>query len=277
MTAAFLAPPDGRRVAPPLASGADYWDGIAVAWGESAPQRLWRHHADAVNRDLCRRWLPSASPQRVLKTDLFDEAVGAGLYPALAEKARRVAALDVSPRAVAAARARYPALLASQSDVRHLPFRDGIFDAVVSTSTLDHFPTAAEIDVGLAEVHRVLRRGGVLVLTLDNPGSPFVAVRNALPDTLRAASRIVPYYVGATYGRRHLRQVLDEVGFRVVDAGAIVHCPRVAAVAAGEVFERYAGRRTQAAFLRLLAGFEGLAGWPTRYLTGHFVAMRAVK
>jgi len=44
--------------------------------------------------------------ESVLKTDLFDEAVGAGLAPRLFEVFGSVTGIDVSPAATAAARAR---------------------------------------------------------------------------------------------------------------------------------------------------------------------------
>ena len=41
--------------------------------------------------------------------------------------------------------------------------------------------------------------------------------------------------------------------------------------------ERWASPAIQQGFTRWLAGFERLADWPTRYLTGSFVTARAVR
>ena len=70
------------------------------------------------------------------------------------------------------------------ADVRCLPFVDGVFDLVVSNSTLDHFETSREIERAVAEIHRVLAPRGLFILTLDNPANPAVALRNALPFAL---------------------------------------------------------------------------------------------
>lgn len=43
------------------------------------------------------------------------------------------------------------------------------FDLVVSTSTLDHFTCREDLVTSLEEISRVLRPGGLLILTLDNP------------------------------------------------------------------------------------------------------------
>ena len=56
-----------------------------------------------------------------------------------------------------------------------------------------------------------------------------------------------------------------------------MHCPRALAVAGSRFLERHASARTQDRFLDILAGFEQLEHWPTRYLSGHFIAIRALK
>ncbi|HEX3136351.1 MAG TPA: class I SAM-dependent methyltransferase, partial [Casimicrobiaceae bacterium] len=129
-------------------------------------------HSDATNTTLFERWLPSEPCATVLKTDLFDEAMGSGLYPLLSARGRRVAAIDVAPTVLAAATARYPALLAVEADVRRMPFAGDTFDVVVSNSTLDHFETHDEILASLRDFHRILRPGGRLLLTMDNLANP---------------------------------------------------------------------------------------------------------
>ena len=253
-----------------------YWEGVAETWRATKPQALWRAHSDAVNARLLAAWLPDRV-DRLLKTDLFDEAVGQGLYAPLAARARLVAGIDVSAGVVGAATVGHAGLRGVQADVRRLPFADGAFDVVVSNSTLDHFGSLDELIAGLEEIHRVLRDGGQLLLTLDNLANPIVALRNALPYPVVHRTGIVPYYVGASCGPRRLRRVLSDLGYDVAEITAILHSPRVLAVALGEALDRHAGPETQRRFSGWLLAFERLARWPTRFLTGHFVAVRAVR
>jgi SAM-dependent methyltransferase len=234
------------------------WDAVVRSWRETPGTSLLRAYSDAANRRLLERWLP-ARAGTVLKTDVFDEAVAEGLSPFLAGRAGAVVAIDASPAAVAAARRRHPGLDAHVADVRALPFEDGSFDVAVSTSTLDHFSSRADIDTALRELHRVLAPGGLAVVTLDNPWNPLVALRNALPVRPHA---LVPYYVGATLGPRALRAALARAGFAVEEVAAVLHAPRLAA-------------RALRPPLRLLLSAERLERWPTRFLTGQFVAARA--
>jgi SAM-dependent methyltransferase len=215
--------------------------------------------------------------RRLLKTDLFDEAVSAGLYPTLAARADCVLGVDVSPAAVAAACRRHPALCGATADVRRLPFGDGSVDAVVSISTLDHFTTRADIVAGVAELHRVLRPGGTLVLTLDNLANPVVALRNALPYHLVHRAGLVPYFVGRSLRPAPLRRLLARQGFDVTECSATVHAPRLVAVALARLLDRSGGPRLRAAFAAALLHCERAARWPTRLVTGHFVAVRCVR
>ena len=252
------------------------WDRVGASFQEHGRQHLWRRHSDAVHVALLERWL-AARAGRVLETDLFDEAVGEGLVPTLSARAESVVGIDVAPVTVAGARRRHGALRAVVADVRRLPFAEGVFDTVVSNSTLDHFRTVAEIDDALRELARVLRPGGELILTLDNRANPLVWLRNALPLGLLRATGIVPYYVGATLGPRSAVAHLRAAGLHVVERAAVLHCPRMPAVAVAWLLDRVAGPRLQRVYLRALARCEALGALPTRYATGYFVAARAVK
>jgi cytochrome P450/ubiquinone/menaquinone biosynthesis C-methylase UbiE len=266
-------------------NGETYWDEIAPIWERGTEQRLWRRHSDAVNRRLVSRWLPERT-HAVLKTDLWDEAMGAGVYPALAANGNEVAGVDISEAVLASARDRYPGIDAHRADVRSLPFPDRRFDAVVSNSSLDHFASTDDILIALRELRRVLRPGGSLLLTLDNPANPIVGLTKALPRRPlnrlwlrwgRATQRLglLPYYVGATYGHGRLHEVLTGEGFAVEEMTAIVHAPRPLAVAFGHLLERRARPATQERFLRWLMSCERISGSPGQYLSGHFIAVRA--
>jgi SAM-dependent methyltransferase len=245
-----------------------YWDAVARRNDADVPP-LWRLHADLATLALLARWLPAGRSRRILKTDLYDETCSDGLVPVLAARAAHVAGIDVSPL-IAATAARRSGATAIVGDVRHLPLRDGAFDVVVSNSTLDHFADHAQIATALRELRRVIAPGGVLVVTLDNPGHPLVRLRNRLAPLLRRAG-VVPYAVGVTHGRDGLRHALEDAGFAVAELGAVHHFPRVVVVG----LERALGGRGMRGVLRVACAAERLAGWPTRWWTGQYVAALA--
>ena len=253
------------------------WEVLGASWIENKPQQVWRAHSDAVNRSLLRRWLATTAGNRLLKTDVFDEAVGEGLYPELRRCASSMVGIDVSLSVLRAAHRHYPDLSCICTDTRILPFANSSFDTVVSISTLDHFASVEQIAAALVELARVLRPGGSLVLTLDNLLNPVIALRAALPFSLLNRLGLVPYQVGATCGPRRLKRLVRTAGFDVVECCAVLHAPRVLAVALADRIERHTPARTHEAYLRLLRKTESLARLPTRFLTGHFVALLATK
>ncbi len=258
----------------PSPTSAAYWDEVGEAWTDGHVDALWRAYCDRRNGSLIARWMDHTNG-RILKTDSFDEAVSNGVYDVLRAHATRVTTIDVSATILRAARARHGTLTPALADVRRLPYADGAFDVVVSISTLDHFESVDAIRVALGELARVLRSGGGLLVTLDNPVHPTVALRNRLPFELLHRMGVVPYRVGATCGGATLRRLLTAAGLEVRELTWVEHCPRWVAVRAGRALGGstvYAGT-----FMRVLERFEALERWPLRALTGHYVAAWAVK
>ncbi|HXE80308.1 MAG TPA: class I SAM-dependent methyltransferase [Vicinamibacterales bacterium] len=272
-----IAVPSGAHPSSASYPDVDAWEAVAADWHPGHGAELWRAHSDAVYAMLLERWLPRAGLGCVLKTDLFDEAVSVGLYPVLASRARSVIGIDLAQWTARQARGRYPGMAMAGADVRRLPFPDAAFDAIVSLSTLDHFRARADLEAALGELQRVLRPGGTLVLTLDNLANPVVRLRNVLPFGLLNRIGLVPYFVGATCTPGGTARLLRTAGFRVDELTAVMHVPRVAAVALAALVQRRAGPDTHARFLDHLRRWERLAGWSTRWMTGHYVAVRATR
>lgn len=252
-------------------SGSAYWDAIA---GKDFDV-VWRRHADAVNARLLERWLAGAPQQPVLKTDAFDEAMGEGPWGAFASKPKAIC-MDVSIETLKAASGRHPEFLTLGADARSISLRSDSVGCVVSLSTLDHFESKTEIRQSLAEIYRVLRPGGLLVVTLDNPGNPVVGLRNRLPKGALYSTGVVPYRVGATLGARELRRELKTLGFEILATAHIMHCPRVVAVPFSGLVARLP-RWWRKQWWAMLMGWEVLGKLPTAELTGYFAAALARK
>jgi len=83
----------------------------------------------------------------------------------IARRAASVVGLDVSPRALAAARSRHPGLDFRLYEGGRLPFPDGAFDLVTSFQVIEH---VVEVGGYLAEIGRVLKPDGVALFTTPN-------------------------------------------------------------------------------------------------------------
>jgi len=256
---------------------ANYWEDIANIWHEDRPHKLWRCHSDQVNISLLSEWLSPVEYKHVLKTDLFDEACSEGIISSLTLPVKTTFGIDLSFSTAQSAKKSNPGLQTLKADTRSLPFVDSSFDVIISNSTLDHFKSSDEILRALKELERMLRPGGQLLLTLDNGLNPFVALRNALPFKLLNSLGIVPYYVGKTFSPGRLRRALKKLNFEVVEVTGIMHFPRFIAVLIAGILEKHSSESTQQKFLQYLKAFENLSSWPTRLLTGQFVAIKAIK
>jgi SAM-dependent methyltransferase len=256
----------------------DYnWDKVAGKLINESENKFWRKHSDMINSELLVRWLPEGKRQIGLKTDLFDEAVSPGLFPVMEARTVHIFGMDLSERILSKVKASHPGIKSVCADARQLPFSNDVFDYVVSNSTLDHFSSSGEIAAAIWEIYRVLRPGGQLILTLDNPTNPVLALRRLLPFKLLRQIGLLPYYVGKTYSIWRLRGELERIGMDVIEISAVMHFPRVLVVAMGKLIDKWGDRRINGLLLKGIMAFERLSKSPTEYFTGYFVAARAQK
>jgi len=228
-----------------------------------------------LHQCLIRRWSAGRRPERVLKTDLFEESHGGDdLLFDLFETAPFLAGLDVCSETVALAsrRCQDPQAGFFQGDVRNLPLACGSFDLIVSTSTLDHFEAAAEFERALAELARVLRPGGSLIVTVDNPWNP-----TYWPLRWLSGRRGAPFRLGYTPSLARLAGLCRSAGLEVEARDALIHNPRVASTALFLLLRRLLGKKADAPIGWSLALWETLDRLPTRFLTACFVAVCARK
>jgi SAM-dependent methyltransferase len=227
-----------------------------------------------VHQELARQWTSGVTIRRVLKTDSFEEAHGDDcilfdLFPSAYSVGMDVALSTVRR---AQARCQNPQVRFVVSDARNLAIRPEGMDVVVSTSTLDHFDTRGEFERAIGQLAGVLRPGGVLVITLDNPHNPLYAL-------LRWTSRRgwLPFRLGYTAGLSSLVRTLEDAGLEVTDTRALIHNPRMISTLMFRVLRRLLGGRADAPIGGLLAGFAWLDRLPTRWFTACFVAVCARK
>jgi ubiquinone/menaquinone biosynthesis C-methylase UbiE len=136
------------------------FDRFAHVYDTGALQRAaYRPAHDAVVAEL-----RVAAPMWVLDagcgTGILADRIGDDVGPA------RVVGCDLSMGMLRRASERCPRGTWLQGDALHLPLRDAVVDAVVSTQAF-HFLTDRR--AALAEFRRVLRTGGLLVIAMVNP------------------------------------------------------------------------------------------------------------
>ncbi len=97
---------------------------------------------------------------------VLDHGCGTGLLGAIAKKqGASVQGIDISETLVAIAQKDFPA---QHADIHQLPFADSQFDVVLSMLVLH---IVEDITTPLMEIHRVLKKGGMLILGIVHPFS----------------------------------------------------------------------------------------------------------
>lgn len=81
--------------------------------------------------------------------------------------AKMVVGVDISHQAIGYAKNRYPHKNVNfvKADVSHIPFKNNLFDVVVSFETIEHLKSAEEF---VKEISRVLKKRGLLILSSPN-------------------------------------------------------------------------------------------------------------
>ncbi|HUP18595.1 MAG TPA: class I SAM-dependent methyltransferase [Gemmatimonadota bacterium] len=180
--------------------------------------------------------------------------IGAGTgrdTAALAAAGHRAVALDAAPEALALTARAAPALVGRgivRGDAFHLPFADGVFDAVFHQGVLEHFGNPRAF---LDENLRVTAPGGLLVVDVPQRWHAWTALK-------RAAIRVDRWFAGweTDFTVDELSRLIEETGYRVEGAYADTMVPslgyRLAREAAGRAGLRLPMRPAGPAPLRRL-------------------------
>ncbi|MBM3155804.1 MAG: class I SAM-dependent methyltransferase [Chloroflexi bacterium] len=260
---------------------AKYWDNLAKNSASATRfDDLMAEQYRRVHLNLLSGWTDVRESRRILKTDLFAEAMhpNRAFLCEIMKINKNVVGIDISPEIASMARKRAARHCEDFSDaylgcdVKNLPFANNSFDLIISDSTLDHFHREDEIVTALLELSRVIKPGGTLILTMDNKSN----VTEPL-FRLWILLGLSPFFIGKTYSVKELKQALESVGLHVVDTTAIMHNPRFFTKAVIALIRKIAPRRFDGLIRKTLVFFDSLERRRTRYLTAQFIAAKAVK
>jgi hypothetical protein len=113
----------------------------------------------------------------------------------------------------------------------------------------------------------VLRPGGTIIVTLDNPKNPLYGILKALGNR-----GWIPFKMGYTTSLAGLVMALDKAGIEVIATDYQIHNPRLLSTALFLAIRRALGRSADLPIRFLLAAFNLLDRLPSRAFTACFVA-----
>jgi ubiquinone/menaquinone biosynthesis C-methylase UbiE len=149
---------------------------------------------------------------------VLDIGCGTGLLAARIRQAfpdAKVIGCDFSLGMLAQASRNSRAHALVQGSALALPYKDGAFDAVVSTEAFHWFP---DQDAALREFYRVLAPRGRLLVSLVNPPLEAMSRIGHLLSSLIGEPATWPT-------RRRMRRRVEDAGFRVEDQRLVLRIP----------------------------------------------------
>lgn len=232
------------------------WEDI---WDEASIQVELEAAAYARAQETINAYLPYLDQQ-----DLHLEA-GSGLSAiviALRQRGYRVHGLDYALNALQASRHYDDALPLAAGDVHHLPYRDNCLGSYLSFGVLEHFEQG--LLPALREAYRVVKPGGVVVLTIPYPNliHKLVQWRRRLAG---AGPLTDDAFYESTYTCRQLRDVVTEAGFRLELAQPTSHSFTLWQL--GGPFRAPGYYRTSPLAERLGGLLQRVLPWPFNYST----------
>lgn len=188
-------------------------------------RQAWRDIWDHTDFDRELRTLSYTRTQEVMNaylpyldrtTPILEAGCGMGqIVYYMRQRGYAAVGLDYAPEAVKPTKALFPDLPLHVGDVHKLPYPTNSLGGYLSFGVVEHFEQGPQ--AALAEAFRVLRPGGILVLTVPHPN--FVeamrdTVNRVFPSRLERLGPRADYYE-RTYNHRELTDHVRGVGFQI--------------------------------------------------------------
>lgn len=160
------------------------FDRIAAEYDESLPPHVVEHYLDK-RLEFVRRHCPAGAA--------LDVGCGTGaLAEKLAGAGYEVTGVDPSQGMLDVLAERAPAITAVRGSGTALPFEDDCFDVVLTVAALHHIAEPDAVRRTLAEMVRVARPGGRVLVWDHNPRNPYWRLIMARVPQDDGSERLVP-------------------------------------------------------------------------------------
>ncbi|NQU74402.1 MAG: methyltransferase domain-containing protein [Candidatus Omnitrophica bacterium] len=168
-------------------------------------------------------WAGDLRGKRMLKTDLREEAYGEDeILFSLSNNDFLSYGVDKNIETVKAATAimkkrNLEKNIYMTADIREIPFKDKVFDLIVSSSTLDHFREEKDFTKSLVELKRVLKNDGIMIITINNQCNLIFYFFAKLEQLFGLVDYPIKFYT-----LKRIRRLLDKIGLVIYSDDRIV-------------------------------------------------------
>jgi SAM-dependent methyltransferase len=223
---------------------------------------------------LIERYFGPLQGKRVLKLDLWNEALNTRILHWMRAQGAEAVGLDFSKEVVCRAHqnsqeTENPPFLV-QSDIRQLPFENSSFDFVYTMGTIEHID---EYQDAIIEVQRILKVGGKAIIGVPHKWNIFL--RPLLVKALDFFGKY-PYSPEKAFSYGELCRVVERSGLRVRYRTGLLAFPGILRMAELFLYKRNIPLyRLSPLILRPFEVVESRWEWPGRL--GYLIAVVAEK
>jgi len=254
-----------------------YWNSVAERIIRYPLEQNIAEYKREEHIKLIEKWVGSLRNKTVLKTDLFEEALGQDHFLFwMLNQTHQVYGMDISFNITKRAKDRTKQLNCKSNkfvvcDVRMPSFKNESFDLVVSNSTLDNI-YKNDVSGALFELRRILKPKGILILTLDNKHNPLYLMGYLIEKILNTNK----YYLSKCYTLKETLNLVRQHNFIVQEFTFLVHIPTPFNKLALFLTKINKGLFDKLIkyFIRI---FSKLGSKKTKFLTGWFLALKLEK
>ena len=202
----------------------EHWDALARKMPDvfPAPSTQYYRRSEIA---LIQRCIGSLQGKRVLKLDLWNEAVNTRILHWMRSQGAEAFGLDFSREVTARAhqnsQGAEDSLYLLEADIRHLPFESHSFDFVYTMGTIEHID---EYQDAVQEVQRVLKVGGKAIIGVPHKWNIFL--RPLMVKALELFGKY-PYGPEKAFSYGELRRVIERSGLQVRRRSGILAFPGI--------------------------------------------------
>ena len=193
----------------------EFFDERSGKWSEHYQKRGYLSHFFRARMDEISKLIPRNNQGKLL-----DSGCGTGDSVQIArEKGYSFHGIDISQKMVDVCKKRFagPGTSFQKANIEELGFGEGEFDVIISAGVLEYVNDDA---LASRELHRVLRRNGLLITTFPNRSSPLLRIEKFLG---RFSPRARAFHREYTSGQA--RNILESAGFRILDEIHVSYLP----------------------------------------------------
>jgi SAM-dependent methyltransferase len=201
-----------------------HWDRIARDMPDLFPATSTQYYRQ-MEIALIRRCVGDLRGKKVLKLDLWNEAVNTRILNWMAEDGAWACGLDISFQTTRRAednsrnQNRRPRFL--QAEIRDIPFPDNTFDFIYTMGTIEHID---DQEASLLEIHRVLKLGGIAIVGVPHKWDLFL--RPLLVSALTLLGKYL-YAPEKSMSAKELRRAVERSGLRVKARTGLLFMPGI--------------------------------------------------